>query len=75
MFEKLFSPGKIGKMEVKNRFILAPMYVGSADADGFVTQRTVDYYAERARGGVGLAIVGYSYIDDRLVKQRQLIVE
>jgi 2,4-dienoyl-CoA reductase-like NADH-dependent reductase (Old Yellow Enzyme family)/thioredoxin reductase len=68
MFEKLFSPGKIGKMEVKNRFILAPMYVGSADADGFVTQRTVDYYAERARGGVGLAIVEYSYIDDKASK-------
>ena len=37
MFKNLFSPGKIGEMEVKNRLILAPMYVGSADADGFVT--------------------------------------
>jgi len=68
MFERLFNPGKIGEMEVKNRFILAPMYVGSADSDGFVTQRTLDYYAERARGGVGLAIVEYSYIDDKASK-------
>ncbi|MCP4681874.1 MAG: FAD-dependent oxidoreductase [Desulfobacterales bacterium] len=68
MFKNLFNPGKIGEMEVKNRFILAPMYVGSADADGFITQRTLDYYAERAKGGVGLAIVEYSYIDDKASK-------
>ena len=68
MFENLFNPGKIGEMEVKNRFILAPMFVGSADSDGFITQRTIDYYAERARGGVGLAIVEYSYIDDKASK-------
>jgi len=76
MFEKLFNPGKIGEMEVKNRFILAPMFVCSADLDGFVTQRTIDYYAERARGGVGLAIVEYSYIDDKASKSvfRQIAI-
>ena len=68
MFRNLFTPGKIGEMEVKNRFILAPMFVGSADPDGFITQRTINYYAERAKGGVGLAIVEYSYIDDKASK-------
>jgi len=57
--EKLFKPGRIGKMEVKNRLVMAPMGTMSHDAEGFITGRTVNYYAERAKGGVGL-IMGQS---------------
>ena len=61
LFSKLFEPGRIGKMEVKNRICMAPMGTDSHDPEGFITDRTVDYYAERAKGGVGL-IMGQSSV-------------
>ncbi len=53
---KLFQPGKIGALELKNRIVMAPMGTGSHTTEGFVEDRTVDYFVERAKGGVGLII-------------------
>ena len=50
---RLFEPGRIGPLELKNRIVMAPMGTGSADRR-FITDRMVDYYAERAKGGVSL---------------------
>ncbi len=61
-FDRLMSPGKIGKMEVKNRIVLPPMITEYATRDGFVTQKQIDYYAERAKGGCGLIIVEASCV-------------
>jgi 2,4-dienoyl-CoA reductase-like NADH-dependent reductase (Old Yellow Enzyme family)/thioredoxin reductase len=61
-FEKLLSPGRIGKMELKNRIIMAPMESGLAD-NGVVTELVRNYYEERAKGGVGLIIPGVLSID------------
>jgi 2,4-dienoyl-CoA reductase-like NADH-dependent reductase (Old Yellow Enzyme family)/thioredoxin reductase len=52
----IFEPGKIGRMEVRNRIVMAPMGTHSSDAEGYVTDRMIDYYVERAKGGVGLII-------------------
>ncbi len=57
-FAKLFEPGKIGTLELKNRIIMAPLGTFSTDAEGFPTYRSVDFYVERAKGGVGLIITG-----------------
>lgn len=56
-FEKLLEPGRIGEMKVKNRIVMPAMNTLYASGDGMVTDRHVYYYAERARGGVGLIIV------------------
>ena len=63
-FRKLFEPGVIGEMDVKNRIVMAPMAspIIAAD-DGSVTGRVKDYFEARAEGGVGLIIVGYTTID------------
>jgi dimethylglycine catabolism A len=53
----LLTPGYIGAVEIKNRIIMAPMTTRLADADGFVTDSSVDYYLARVRGGVGLVTV------------------
>ncbi|MBW1900842.1 MAG: FAD-dependent oxidoreductase [Deltaproteobacteria bacterium] len=53
-FPNLFQPGQIGKLEVKNRIIMAPMAVGLSEPDGRFTQRAIDYFAARARGGAGI---------------------
>ncbi len=63
---KLFSPVNIGNLSIKNRMALAPMDVGMINPDGSLTERVVDYYEERARGGVGLIITQFtSVVDDQ----------
>jgi len=54
---KLFEPCKIGKLEIKNRIIAAPLGMGfnfGTKPDGFVTDRLIAYNEARAKGGVGL---------------------
>ncbi|HEY32430.1 MAG TPA: FAD-dependent oxidoreductase [Dehalococcoidia bacterium] len=56
-FKRLFEPGQIGKMQVKNRIVMPPMGTGYHDKGGYVSQRLIDYLEARAKGGVGLIIV------------------
>ncbi len=62
-YEKLFEPFKLGQMELKNRIVMPAIGVSFAAGDGSVTQRMIDYLEERARGGVGLIIVGLACVD------------
>ncbi|WP_052085633.1 FAD-dependent oxidoreductase [Clostridium sp. HMP27] len=55
---KLFTPIKIGNLELKNRFMLAPMENGLADLGGEVNQRIIDFFVERARNEVAIIISG-----------------
>lgn len=64
MFPKLFEPGQIGTLRVKNRLVKAPQTTGLSNKDGTVTQRLVDHYTHLADGGAGLVIVEYAYVDD-----------
>lgn len=50
----LFAPIKIGTMELKNRIVMAPMGMNYAELDGSISEREINYYAARAKGGVGL---------------------
>jgi 2,4-dienoyl-CoA reductase-like NADH-dependent reductase (Old Yellow Enzyme family)/thioredoxin reductase len=54
----LFSEGQIGNLEIKNRIVMLPMARQFQGFNGEVTQKTIDYYGERAKGGVGLIILG-----------------
>ncbi|MBL7174524.1 MAG: FAD-dependent oxidoreductase [Desulfobacteraceae bacterium] len=56
-FTNLFSPIKIGSLEIKNRYVMNAMHLGWEEND-YVSQRIIDFYIERAKGGVGLIIVG-----------------
>ena len=56
-FRHLISPGRIGKMTVRNRMVMPPMGTNYAADNGFVTERLVRYYEARAEGGTGLIIV------------------
>ncbi len=56
-FKKVFEPTNIGQMQLKNRIVMPPMGTNYAEAGGAVSQRMLDYYEARARGGVGLIIV------------------
>ncbi len=54
---KLFTPIKIGKMELKNRIVMPAIITHYASENGQVTERMIRYYERRAKGGVGLLIV------------------
>jgi len=58
-----FIPISIGRLELSNRMIMAPVKTGFATAGGEVTSRLIDYYARRAQGGVAAIIVEPCYID------------
>lgn len=67
IFKKLFEPTKIGEVTIKNRLAMAPMGISSlCDTEGTVTQRAVDYYTERAKGGTGLIITGLSRVENEI---------
>jgi len=57
---KLFEPGKIGRLSLKNRILMPPMLplLIEAGAEGGYGQRAIDYHVARAKGGTGLIIVG-----------------
>lgn len=62
-FSVLFSPGNVARLQLKNRLVMAPMATNYASSQGEVTDTLLDYYRERARGGVGLIIVEAACID------------
>jgi len=64
-YAKLFEPISIGKVEIKNRIAMAPMAIGGLTTpDGGFAGRAIDYYVERAKGGVGLIITAAALIDN-----------
>ena len=66
-FNNILQPITIGKIEVKNRLAMAPMgIVGLVNQDGSPGARAVDYFLERARGGVGLIITGLFKVEDEI---------
>ena len=50
-------------MTVRNRLVMSPMETMYGTPDGLPSQRTRDYFAARARGGVGLITLGATGID------------
>ena len=57
-------PKKIGPIEIKNRFVRSATFEGMATEEGYVTDQLVELYKTLAKGGVGLIITGYSYIQE-----------
>lgn len=61
----LFTPAKIGKVDVKNKIAMAPMGAfGLVDEYGCFNQRAIDYYVERAKGGTGLIITSVCKVEN-----------
>ena len=59
---ELFQPFKIGKMEIRNRFMRSATWDGSADSSGAVTDQSVALYRELARGEIGLIVTGHAFV-------------
>lgn len=64
---KLFEPGWIGKLKLKNRLAMAPMAIGGlVEPDGRFSEQAIAYYRERARGGTGLIITGLATVESEI---------
>jgi 2-enoate reductase len=59
---KLLEPGKIGNLSLKNRIVMASMAHGLLERGGDITQRAIDYYSVRAKGGTGLIVTGATLV-------------
>jgi len=62
---KLMQPFRLKNLQLRNCIVMAPMLSRLCDPDGIVSPKVIDYYAERARGGVAMVIVEYCYIDKK----------
>ncbi|HHV79579.1 MAG TPA: FAD-dependent oxidoreductase [Firmicutes bacterium] len=68
-YVKLFEPIRIANVEIKNKIAMAPMgNLGLSTSDGCFSQRGVDYFVERAKGGTGLIITGVTKIENEIEK-------
>ena len=54
----VFSPARIGHLEIKNRIVRSATYENAATKEGEVSDFLVDLYRTLAKGGVGLIITG-----------------
>ena len=57
----LFTPGKIGTLEIKNRVVRAPVYEALAKEDGSIDEAMIAFHSRLAKGGTGLICTGYMF--------------
>jgi 2,4-dienoyl-CoA reductase-like NADH-dependent reductase (Old Yellow Enzyme family)/thioredoxin reductase len=62
---KLLEPVCVGKTTFKNRIVMPPMETRLNTISGDVTNELIDYYTERARGGVAAIIVENTFVDNK----------
>jgi 2,4-dienoyl-CoA reductase-like NADH-dependent reductase (Old Yellow Enzyme family) len=58
----LFTPHKIGNVEIKNRFVRAATYEGMADQTGKVTDELLSVYRRLAQGDIGLILSSFMFV-------------
>lgn len=73
-YEKLFSPIKVNSITIKNRIVMGPMgNISMAEEMGRPSIKMIKYFAERAKGGVGLITTGLvpvsHYIDPTVTEK------
>jgi 2,4-dienoyl-CoA reductase-like NADH-dependent reductase (Old Yellow Enzyme family)/thioredoxin reductase len=63
-YPRLFSEWQIRRTQIKNRVVFPPTCPSwvSDPWNGLFTEQATAYYAERARGGVGLIIIGATHV-------------
>ena len=65
MLDTVFSPIKIGGIEIRNRLVVPAMVMNFCTIDGTATERYIAYHEAKARGGWGLIITEDYAVDPR----------
>ncbi len=63
MSDPLFRSIYLGSVELKNRIFMPAMHLNMCK-NFMVTKQIIEFYRERAKGGVGLISVGYATVDE-----------
>ncbi|MFC1859463.1 NADH:flavin oxidoreductase [Thermodesulfobacteriota bacterium] len=58
----LFTPKKLGNVQIKNRFVHSATYEVMALETGHISEMLLKRYEKLANGGIGLIIPGYVYV-------------
>ncbi len=64
-YPHIFSPGKLGKLESKNKIKYASTETNFNYSDGFVADKEVAYMEAQARGGAGIVTTQGAYTDQQ----------
>ena len=63
VYKELLQPISVGRMRLRSRICMPPMFTKYASTTGEVTDRLIAYHAERAKGGAALIVVENTCID------------
>jgi 2,4-dienoyl-CoA reductase-like NADH-dependent reductase (Old Yellow Enzyme family) len=63
--EALFAPARIGRLDIKNRFVRSATSETMAAESGEITDAYEDFYRTLARGGAGLILTGHMFVHPR----------
>lgn len=62
-YQHIFSPLTVKNMTIKNRIVMMPMGTNYGEQSGEMSFLHINYYEERAKGGVGLIVVENASVD------------
>ena len=65
-YKNIFKPLTIKNMTMRNRIMMTPMGTNYGEQTGEMSFLHIDYYTERAKGGVGLIMVENASVDSPL---------
>ena len=65
-YKNIFTPLTIKNMTMRNRIMMTPMGTNYGEQTGEMSFLHIDYYTERAKGGVGLIMVENASVDSPL---------
>lgn len=54
----IFTPIKIGNVELKNRIMFPPLTTSFEERGGIITPKSIEFYRQIANGGAGLIVIG-----------------
>lgn len=64
-YAPLFTPIRLGGLTLKNRLVMSPMTTRLGGSDNQITERMIDYLAERAAGGAAMVTTEAFYVAKR----------
>lgn len=71
----VFSSGRIGKVELKNRLVRSATYENAGSEKGEVTDALLDKFRALAAGGVGLIMTGIMGVYPKVITPRQVRID
>ncbi|MBW7996418.1 MAG: NADH:flavin oxidoreductase [Candidatus Glassbacteria bacterium] len=62
--DSAYQPFESERLKLPGRLVRAPVWSGTADEQGFVTDRTIEFYTRLAGKGLGLIETGFSFVSE-----------